>query len=127
MEFGAVIFTIRLEQLTAFYEALLGATTVERSSDHVTLARGGLRLTIHRVPDPYAKQIAVTTPPTPREGSAVKLAFGVDSIDEARTVARRYGGDLRDDTWSSDERTLCEGYDFDGNVIQVWTITTRAG
>ncbi len=52
----------------------------------------------------------------------MKLAFHVDSIADARTIAGKHGGALHEPSrkFSTNDRTLCDGHDPDGNVIQVW-------
>lgn len=120
---GAVLFTIHLRALASFYERVAGMTTFRTEDDHIRLEKGLFRLTVHKIPQRYAKKIKITTPPTVRENSAVKLAFQVPDIAEARQVAAELGGAVYppEREWHYEGMTVCDGYDPDGNVFQLFT------
>jgi catechol-2,3-dioxygenase len=119
---GAVLFTVRLEQLAHFYEQVLGIPVVKTASDHVVLEIGTFRLTVHQIPEPYAKNIVITSPPVVRESGATKLSFRVDSIARSRQTAAELGGLVygSEREWNNDGIRTCDGYDPDGNVFQVF-------
>jgi predicted enzyme related to lactoylglutathione lyase len=119
---GAVLFTIRLEQLSHFYEHVVGMRVIRMSSDHVVLEIGTFRLIVHHIPGEYAKNIVITSPPVVRESGATKLSFRVDSISRARQTAAELGGLVygSEREWDNDGSRTCDGYDPDGNVFQVF-------
>ena len=118
---GAVLFTVRLMPLAHFYEQVVRMHIVKTASDHVVLEIGTFRLTVHQIPEQYAKNIAITSPPAVRDSGATKLSFRVDSISGSRPAAAKLGGLVYgpEREWSSDEITACDGYDPDGNVFQL--------
>jgi len=125
-EAGAVLFTTNLRSLTSFYEGVAGLSPFRSEEDHIRLEKGLFRLTVHKIPARYAKNIKITTPPTVRENSAVKLAFNVDDIARARQMAAQLGGAVYppEREWHYEGMTVCDGYDPDGNVFQLFTSTS---
>jgi predicted enzyme related to lactoylglutathione lyase len=121
-ETGAVLFTINLSSLALFYERVVGLRVLLTEKDHIRLENGSFRLTVHQIPERYAKNITIKSPPVIRENTAVKLAFRVHSIAKAREAAEPLGGIVyaRDREWEYDGDIICDGYDPDGNVFQLW-------
>ena len=121
-ETGAVLFTINLKSIAAFYERMIGMKVLMTADDHIRLEAGSFRLTVHAIPERYARDITIKTPPTIRETSAVKLAFRVEDIARAREIAAQLGGAVyaTDREWKYEGTTICDGYDPDGNVFQLW-------
>jgi predicted enzyme related to lactoylglutathione lyase len=122
---AAVLFTISLRSLAHFYERVAGMRVFRTEDDHVGLETGSFRLTIHQIPERHAKGIAIATPPVVRESSALKLALPVKDIAQARETAAQLGGTVYspDKEWSYDGSIICDGYDPDGNVFQLFTQT----
>jgi predicted enzyme related to lactoylglutathione lyase len=77
---------------------------------------------VHQIPERYAKNITIEKPPVVREATAIKLAFRVKDIAKARETAAQLGGLIysSDREWQHDGSTICDGYDSDGNVFQLW-------
>ena len=125
---GAVLFTINLMSLAKFYERVLGMHIRKTDHDHVALENGSFRLVVHQIPEPYAKNISISIPPTIRSQSAIKLSFLVDSISDARKTAAALGGVIYgpDKEWQYMESTFCDGYDPDGNVFQLFEKLTQS-
>src|SRR6185295_17326702 len=121
-ETGAVLFTINLKSLSAFYERVMGMNVLMTADDHIRLEAGSFRLTLHAIPARYAKNITIKTPPIVREAAATKLAFRVKDIAKAREAAAQLGGAVyaTDREWQYEGSTICDGYDPDGNVFQLW-------
>jgi predicted enzyme related to lactoylglutathione lyase len=121
-ETGAVLFTINLKSLATFYERVMGMVVLMTADDHIRLEAGSFRLTVHAIPARYAKNITIKAPPTVREAAAVKMAFRVKDISNARETAAELGGAVyaTDREWQHDGSTICDGYDSDGNVFQLW-------
>ena len=121
---GAVLFTVDLRRLAHFYEQVVGMHIVKSDSDHVVLEVGRFRLTVHQIPEQYAKNIAIKVPPVVRETAAMKLSFHVESISHSRHTAAKLGGLVYgpEREWSNDEATTCDGYDPDGTVFQLFQV-----
>jgi len=88
---------------------------------------GTFRLTVHQIPEQYTKNIVIASPPVVRESGATKLSFRVDSISRSRQTAAELGGLVYgpDREWSNDGTTICDGYDPDGNVFQLFQATWK--
>ena len=119
---GAVLFTINLQRLAHFYDRVVGMHVVKTTADHVILGIGTFRLTVHRIPEQYAKNIVITSPPAIRDSGATKLSFRVDSISRSRQTAAELGGLVYapEREWTYDGARVCDGYDPDGNVFQLF-------
>lgn len=119
---GAVLFTINLRSLAAFYERVMGMRSVSTADDHIRLEAGEFQLIVHQIPEHYARNIKIQTPPVVREATAIKLAFRVESIAKAREAASQLCGVVYppDREWIWEGSTVCDGYDPDGNVFQLW-------
>ena len=121
---GAVLFTVRLDPVAHFYEQVVGMRIVKTASDHIVLETGMFRLTVHQIPEQYAKNIMIASPPAIRDSGATKLSFRVDSIPQSRRTAAELGGLVYgpEREWIDGETTTCDGYDSDGNVFQVFEV-----
>jgi predicted enzyme related to lactoylglutathione lyase len=126
-EAGAVLFTIHLRTVASFYERVAGMRTLRAENDHVRLEKGFFRLTVHRVPAHLARKVKVSKPPTVREHSALKLAFQVADIAQARETAAQFGGAVypQEKEWDYEGLTVCDGYDPDGNVFQLFASSEK--
>jgi len=125
---GAVLFTVNLQMLAHFYEQVVGMRVVKTAPDHVVLEKGAFRLTVHQIPEQYAKSIVIASPPVVRESTAIKLSFRVDDISHSRQSAASLGGIVygTEREWSNEGTTTCDGFDPDGNVFQLFQSTERA-
>jgi predicted enzyme related to lactoylglutathione lyase len=81
------------------------------------------RLTVQKIPERYAKNVKIATPPTVRENSSIKLAFQVTDLAQARQIAAQLGGEVypSEREWRYEGMTICDGYDPDGNVFQLFS------
>ena len=77
---GAVLFTVNLRKLAHFYEQVVGMHPVKTASDHVVLDIEGFRLTVHQIPESYAKSIVITTPPFVRKMLQSSCRFGSETF-----------------------------------------------
>jgi predicted enzyme related to lactoylglutathione lyase len=119
---GAVIFAKDISRVAQFYEAILCMTVIHAERDRImVLEATGCQLVIHAIPQDIAASIEITTPPERRTEMPVKLFFGVPSIAEARAMAKTLGGAIMpiEREWESRHFRACDGYDPEGNVIQV--------
>jgi predicted enzyme related to lactoylglutathione lyase len=122
---GAVLFTVNMKQLANFYERVVGMRVVKTASDHVVLEIGTFHLTVNQVPEQYANNIVITSPPVVRDSGATKLSFRVDRISRSRQTAVELGGLVygSEREWDNDGTRVCDGWDPDGNVFQVFQMT----
>jgi predicted enzyme related to lactoylglutathione lyase len=119
---AAVLFAKDHLALARFYREVAGLKDAGGGADHVKLASGAFDLWVHQIPDRYAKNIAIATPPVVREMTAIKLCFPCADLSRARETAARLGGKLYgpDREWRSDSTIVCDGYDPEGNVFQLF-------
>lgn len=124
---AAVIYTIDVNKLARFYERLIGMSVIRTEQDYCVLSFGAFQLTVHAMPEHNMNDIATSSPPVAREHGAIKLSFPIDSLARARQVANELGGLIYgvEREWSYEGMTLCDGYDPDGNVIQLFETIER--
>lgn len=117
---GLVIFAKDIRRVAAFYEAVAGLAVAESQKDHVVLRSATLELVVHGIPARIARQIEISTPPAPREDSALKPFFPVASLAQAREQAAALGGGLLASgrEWEARGFRACDGFDPEGNVLQ---------
>src|SRR6185295_15465044 len=96
----AMIFAKDMTRMTAFYRDALGLTVVpdKASAEWVELDAGGARVALHLIPEKYAKDIQITTPPKARSENPIKIAvmfdphaFGCDGLDPEGNVFQIVG------------------------------------
>ena len=118
---GAVLYAKDLPRVSDFYASVVGLTVTHREGDHVLLAGRALDLVKQAIPASIADAIEITTPPTRREETPIKLIFPVASISAVREAAARYGGEIDPPhrEWRYRGSRVCDGHDPEGNVIQL--------
>jgi predicted enzyme related to lactoylglutathione lyase len=112
-----MIFTKNTERMATFYRDALGLTplSAESSNGWLEFDAGGVALALHEIPAHIAKDIEITSPPTIREGTPIKLVFEVQDIEVARLHLINHGAVMAEPSaWGS-----CDGTDPEGNVFQV--------
>jgi len=112
-----VIFAQNLARVATFYEQVAAMSEVHSAGGHVVLESDHLQLVIHTI----SHSVEVSDPPKIRENAAMKLCLPVASIANAREAARKLGGMVgpEADEWEALGFRACDGYDPEGNVIQV--------
>jgi len=114
-----VVFSIDVRRLTVFYEAVLGAKPNYEPSGDIRLLGDRMEVLVHSVPAEIAKTMEVRTPPEPREGSAIKPVFDVESLGAALQQVKARGGVVTGRAFGIDGSTRNDVIDPDGNVIQL--------
>jgi len=114
-----VIFSVNVRRLAVFYEAVLGAKPHFEPSGDIRLIGDREDVLVHSIPPKIAKTIEVRTPPEPREGSAIKPVFDVESLEAAMEHVTAKGGMVTTRTFSIGGLTRHDVIDPDGNVIQL--------
>jgi predicted enzyme related to lactoylglutathione lyase len=117
---GAVLYAKNVERISRFYAECCGLEVAHSEDDHVVLASPTFQLVILAIPASIAASIAITTPPTRRTQTPIKLVFHVDGIDAIREAAARLGGALDPPgrEWQYQGNKVCDGIDPEGNVVQ---------
>lgn len=117
---GAVLYAKDMEQVAAFYAAVLDLRTAVRDFEHIRLEGSALELVVRQVLAPLAAQIAISSPPARRENAAIKPVFFVPSLAQARTTAAVHRGALNgsEREWMYESCRVCDGVDPEGNVLQ---------
>ncbi|MGY4515299.1 VOC family protein [Lysobacter sp. HA18] len=116
---GLVVYAKDLERVASFYERLLGMTRLHARDEIVVLDTPDLQLLVHRIPDEYAADIVITSPPERRADTALKFFFTVASLEAAACTAADLGGALFDERWSGPGFVACNAMDPEGNVFQL--------
>ncbi len=114
-----VVFTINVRRLASFYEAVLGVKPVEEQSGDIRLSNDREEILIHSIPPQIAENIEISSPPTPREDSALKPVFDVASLGVALESVEAAGGVITSRTFSLGGLARHDVLDPDGNVVQL--------
>jgi len=114
-----VIFTPDVNRLAAFYEKVLPATPVYEETGDCRLRSSSDEVVVHSIPKSHAKDIVITTPPTPRTDTALKPVFDVVSLSASLAQVEAGGGIVTDHTFSYQGLTRHDVVDPDGNVVQL--------
>ena len=116
-----ILFAKDMKAMLAFYEGILGLGRLsgpEDSEDFVSLSAGGIQISLHKIPQRYAKNITITNPPAAREDVPMKVAFRVEDVDKMRARLESQGIEMRKIQTSNNVR-FCDGIDPEGNVFQI--------
>ena len=118
---GLVIYAKDYKKLADFYAKVLQLNITERDDEFVLMESQGFELVILQAPPSIAEKITLSDPPTPRENTAIKSVFFVESIQAARGLAKDHSGFVNpsEKEWKFRGYTLCDGYDSEGNVFQL--------
>ncbi|MGL5287015.1 MAG: VOC family protein [Aeromonas sp.] len=116
---GALIYVSDLARQIRFYQTLLGMQVLHHADDYAVLENADAQLVLHSIPAPYADKVVVHNPPQIRETSAIKLFFSVSSLAQAEVKAADLGGGLLPAQWSGPGFVMRNGFDPEGNVLQL--------
>ncbi|MGE9295670.1 MAG: hypothetical protein ACQKBV_05225 [Puniceicoccales bacterium] len=122
MPAGIVIYTGNILPLFDFYMNALSFSECDRDEGYALLQHGDCELVLMET-EIARLAGASTQPPTPREAVAIKPVFFLDvTLESLRAGIIQFGGHLQEPkSWQFDGRTVCDGYDCDGNVFQLRT------
>lgn len=116
-----ILFAKDMNAMLAFYEGILGLerlSSPEDSEDFVSLNAGGIQISLHKIPQRYARNIEITEPPIPREEVPMKVAFRVANVDEIRAKLESHGVEMRK-VQKGGTVCFCDGIDPEGNIFQI--------
>jgi hypothetical protein len=114
-----VVFSINVRRLAIFYGILLDAEPRDEPSGDIRLMNERDEVLIHSIPKKIAKDIEITSPPAPRDNSALKPVFDVVSLESALSSVEAMGGVVTGRGFSLDGLSRRDVLDPDGNVIQL--------
>jgi hypothetical protein len=117
-----VIFALNVKILANFYRDVLSISPTPRPGDSkkdVRLGKNGHELLIHSIPNRIAKSIVNQSPPVPRDNSAMKPVFDVESLSIALERVALSGGVITERTFTLDGLTRRDIVDPEGNVVQL--------
>ena len=117
-----VIFAVNVKAAADFYKAVLGLSAAPNPGDSkkdVRLANDVQELLIHSIPPKISKTFVLESPPKPREYSAMKPVFDVDSLSQALEQVPLRGGIVTERTFTLDGLTRWDVVDPEGNIVQL--------
>jgi predicted enzyme related to lactoylglutathione lyase len=114
-----VVFSIDVRRLAVFYESVLDAEPRDEPSGDIRLVSERDEVLIHSMPKGVAKDIAITSPPAPRDNSALKPVFDVASLESALSSVEATGGVVTGRGFSLNGLVRRDVLDPDGNVLQL--------
>jgi len=117
-----VIFALNVKILADFYKDVLSISPAPRPGDSkkdIRLGINGEELLIHSIPNRIATSIVIQSPPVPRENSAMKPVFDVESLSIALERVTLLGGIVTERTFTLGGLTRRDIVDPEGNVVQL--------
>lgn len=120
MNSGAVIFAADVDRVARFYEVILTMSPVYIEPGLRVIASDRTELVIHGVPEQLSAPAVAGTAPVPREDTAIKPFFVVQSLAKARDMAPLLGGYVfpPDREFASRRFRACNACDPEGNIVQ---------
>jgi hypothetical protein len=114
-----VVFSIDVRRLAVSYEMVLGAEPRDEPSGDIRLVNERDEVPVHSMPKRVAKDIAITSPPAPRDNSALKPVFDVASLESALGSVEATGGVVTGRGFGLNQLTRHDVLDPDGNGLQL--------
>ena len=116
----AMLYVKDLERMKRFYSDMLGVKPIDQEWTDVwaTFDTGGARFALHAIPAEIAKNIAIESPPTPREKDPLKLIFEVKDVESERARLESLGIRLLRRPWQRPGEAS-DAVDPEGNVFQI--------
>jgi len=117
---GAVLFVKDFPRMRDFYGDMLQARPINREAtdSYALFTPNGGRFAIHAIPQEYARDIQIASPPQARERNPVKLIFAVEDVPSERARLAAMGVTMLQRSWQNPTEA-CDGVDPEGNVFQI--------
>lgn len=116
---GVLIYVKHLEEMSRFYEQVLGARVLHSDNEHKVLQSQDAQIIIHAIPAQYAESVAIAKPPVAREEQAIKPFFTVESLATAEKQAVECGGLVWGPVWPGPRMRVRNICDPEGNILHV--------
>ncbi len=118
---AAAVYVLDLPRVARFYIEVAGLEQESEGDGFLVLGSAVRELALVQVPAEVASDLVLADPPLRREETPIKLAFDVSDLAVARENAPALGGlvDPAEREWVWQGRTVCDGHDPEGNVIQL--------
>lgn len=116
---GLFVYANDAERVAQFYESVAQMTRLHAKDELIVLQSTDIQLLVHQTRSEIAVGIAITSPPSRRENTALKFFFTVPSLSEARSIASALGGEIFNENWQGPGFIVCNAMDPEGNVFQV--------
>jgi catechol 2,3-dioxygenase-like lactoylglutathione lyase family enzyme len=115
-----MIYVKDFPRMKEFYRQMLGEKPVntEWTDTWALFDAEGTCFALHAIPEEYARNIEISSPPKARETSPVKLIFAVDNVPAERVRLEAMGITILQRSWQNAEEQ-CEGIDPEGNIFQI--------
>lgn len=116
-----ILFAKDMSAMLEYYEGILGLERIsspEDSEDFVSLNAGGIQISLHKIPQSYARNIEINDPPIPREETPIKIEFHVADIDKIRARLESLGEEMRK-IQKGDTIRFFDVIDPEGNIFQI--------
>ena len=121
---GVLIYALNVEQMAAFYAAVLAADVLHADADHQVLQTGQTQLIVHAIPAQYREQNSDTSAHAeriaiPRSEQAIKPFFRVEHLAAALARVLEHGGQVLGQPYSAPNLTVQNIADTEGNIIHL--------
>ena len=115
-----MLFTTDVRRLADFYREALGMRERPGGGPVWQVLEGeGAEIALHAIPERYARDIHISSPPEPRTTLPTKLCFAVDDPLATREALLARGAQMFEPK-QIDGQPFCDGTDPDGNVLQFY-------
>lgn len=120
---GTLIYALHLDRMHAFYAGLLGLRVLAQDAEHIVLQGDGVQLVLCAIPPEHAADVALGTPPTPRNTQALKPFFTVADLTRAEHDVQHLGGGVLPQVWDGPGFRALNVFDPEGNILQLRAFT----
>jgi predicted enzyme related to lactoylglutathione lyase len=117
---GAILFVKDFQRMRDFYAGMLQTRPLneEGTGSYALFDLNGGRFVLHAIPDEYACDIKIASPPEARERNPVKVVFAVEDVSSERSRLAAIGVTMLQRPWQNPTES-CDGVDPEGNVFQI--------
>ena len=116
---GIFIYAKNPEELSEFYQAVLGMTIAARNDQMCVLQSPDFQIIVHAMPPQVAAEVTITRPPQVRDHAAVKFFYTVQRLANAEVEAHSRGGEVFPEQWQGPGFIVRNACDSEGNIFQI--------
>ena len=113
---GVMLYVKNFDRMAAFYEDALNAkpTMTTKTGTWIEFSLETIKLALHAIPEQYANEIEISSPPQAREDAPTKLLFEVVDLDIESKRLESLGAVVLRRPWGT-----CDVLDPEGNIFQI--------